>query len=275
MITLNICTLCKNVEPYLSKIIFIINKISSHFPHPNSVKIIVVENDSTDKTRQILDNWAWENENVKLITFDNLKEKLNPTYRTEIIAFCRNQYIQEIKNESICNLSQNFTLVLDSDDMVATDRFSLEGFFDSINHLKNNSKIGAISSVSSNSDMDIWALRNEECTYDCWKKVFWSMRFEGLSYENAVSKYVSSHIKDLKDKISKSTDLIPVNSSFNWATVYRTSFLIQCSYTGKTPSYLATDLEPEGSEICEHVPLNYQIRNLGYDIYMNPKFIVH
>jgi glycosyltransferase involved in cell wall biosynthesis len=259
-----IAGVCQNVDKYLPRVIENIYKITSHF---SEYKIIIVENDSTDNTKQILNNWAWEDDNVILKTLDNIHNYVpNKKYRTQYLAFCRNTYVEEISNLF------EYSVVLDMDDVMAKENFQEQGVIDSLQILRNNPKIGALTANSTPKYYDIWALRNSECNYDCWKKVFWSMQYEGLSYENATEKYVTVHTKDY----SQSTDLIPVQSAFNGLAVYRNEALIHCRYTGIIDGLTVapTQLEPTGAEICEHVPLNYMMRQLGYKIYINPKMYI-
>lgn len=270
-----IAGVCKNVDSFLPRVIENIYKITRHF---SEYKIIIVENDSTDNTKQILDNWAWEDDNVILKTLDNIHNYVpNKKYRTQYLAFCRNTYIEEItKLRNLGNLTEisdyEYSIILDMDDVMAKESFNEQGVLDSLNILRNNPKIGALTANSLPKYYDIWALRNNECFYDCWKKVFWSMQYEGLSYTQGIEKYVTVHAKDY----SQNVDLISVQSAFNGLAVYRNEALIHCRYTGIIDGLTVapTQLEPTGAEICEHVPLNYMMRQLGYKIYINPKMCI-
>ncbi len=260
-----IAGVCQNVDKYLTGVIQNIYKITSHF---SEYKIVIVENDSKDNTKQILNNWAWEDENVTLVTLDNISQYVpNKKYRTEYLAYCRNAYVQEIAKYS----DYEYSVVLDMDDVMASETFNEQSVLNSLQILNNNPKIGALTAISAPKYYDIWALRSPECNYDCWKKVFWSMKNEGLSYELAVKKYVAIHAKDY----SQYTDLIPVQSAFNGLAVYRNSALIECKYIGIIDGVNSkvSEIEFMGAEICEHVPMCNTMRRLGYSIYINPKMV--
>jgi hypothetical protein len=156
---------------------------------------------------------------------DNISQYVpNKKYRTEYLAFCRNAYVQEIAKYS----DYEYSVIIDMDDVMSSETFNEQGVLNSLQILNNNPKIGALTAISAPKYYDIWALRSSECNYDCWKKVFWSMKNEGLSYELAVKKYVAIHAKDY----SQYTDLISVQSAFNGLAVYRNSALIECKYIG-------------------------------------------
>lgn len=257
---------CKNVGEFLPRVIQNIYKITVHF---SEYKIVIVENDSNDKTKQLLDNWAWEDENVILKTLDNIHQYVpNKKYRTEYIAFCRNVYIQEI-----AKLNYEYSVIIDMDDVMASDGFCPQGIINSLQTMEKDLTIGALSCISKPKYYDIWALRNRECYYDCWKRVFWSMCKESLTYTQAVNKYVNVHTKDY----SQNTELIEVDSAFNGLSVYRNVALTKCKYVGLIDglSVKPTELEPLDSEVCEHVPLNYMMKSLGYKLYINPRMIIH
>jgi hypothetical protein len=147
---------------------------------------------------------------------------------------------------------------------------------DSIHHLNSNNEYGAIGSVVNGPYYDIFALRNEECNYNCWEKVFQYSRPENSPYKHsekipiqermnwndAVEMFVSFH----KKNYSKYSELIEVDSAFGGAMVYKTSVLSSSLYEGITVN---------GDEVCEHVPLCYRIKKLGYKILLNPEFIIY
>jgi hypothetical protein len=251
-----ICALAKNVEKYLEKSFNNIMKIANRF---EDYRIIFVENDSTDNTRKMLQYYARNNNKIILKTFDNL---YNHTiqYREQVIAFCRNVCIEEVKRigEFEEYNSIPYTLMVDIDEVLTSDKFTFEGVYSNIKIMNENDKIGALSAVVDGTYYDIYALRNEECNYNCWEMV----RFKrgDLSYEDAVKKFVNSHGKDY----SKYKNLIPVDSAFGGATMYRNSIWTKCKYEGIKNNLF----------VCEHVSVNQGIKEAGYEIYLNPKFII-
>jgi hypothetical protein len=244
--------ICRNVEPHLLRVIPLIDELKLQF---DNYKIIIVENDSTDNTRQILDNWAYEDDNIILRCFDNLSKD-----RMTIIPFCRNIYIEEIKKLNM-NSDKNFypyTFIFDMDDIMTT----VKNIKSCIHRMQQNLQIGSLCCMRKNNYWDIFSLRDEICNYDCWDKVRWSLTNEKLTWNDAVEKYVNTHVYRLNNKTSQ---LYEVNAAFGGAALYRTDLLIQCKYIG----YL-----PNGKDICEHISVCNDIRNLGYKIYIDTEFSV-
>jgi hypothetical protein len=253
-----ICALAKNVEQHLFKSLNNIMKIANRF---EDYRIILVENDSTDNTRKILENWSKQNDKVKLITFDKLYNS-SIKHREQVIAFCRNVCIQEVKKLGEFDEFSTipYTLMVDIDEVLTSDKLTFEGVYSNIQLMNQNDKIGSLCAVVDGPYYDIYALRNEECCYNCWEKVRFDRR--DLSYDEAVKKFINSHRKDY----SKDENLIPVNSAFGGAAMYRNSIWTHCSYKG---------LDEKESFVCEHVSVCNQIKDKGYDIYLNPKFIIY
>lgn len=245
--------ICRNVEIYLPQVITLINELKLQF---NNYKIIIVENDSTDNTRQILDNWAYEDDNIILRCFDNMSKD-----RHTILPICRNMCIEEIKklnSDSDKNNLYPFTFIFDMDNILTT----VKNIKNSIHRMQQSSQIGSLCCMKNGHYRDIFALRDKICNYDCWEKVGWSIHNEGLNWNQAVEKYVNSHLYRLNDKDSK---LYEVNAAFGGAALYRTDLLIQSKYVG----YL-----PHGKDICEHISVCENIRNMGYKIYIDSEFSV-
>lgn len=247
--------LCKNIGKYFHGSKKNLIKIASNF---NKYKIILIENDSTDDTKKLIEEWSNEDSNVKLISFYNLNQMLNIKHRTESIAFCRNVAIQEIK--MLDKKEYPYTLMVDMDDCLQSDKFTYEGVMSSIDYLKEDSSLAVVGAVIDGPYYDIYALRNEECHYNCWKMVFANLN--KMSYDDAVKEFVNSHNKDY----SKDPGLIYVDSLFGGAAVFKNELWVKSEYTG---------ICDDGTEECEHVPMCLKLRKMGYKIAMNPKFILY
>jgi hypothetical protein len=127
---LAVCGLARNCAPKLPATIRFIETLSSYF---ESTTIVVVENDSRDKTRAILNNWADSCSSLHIIDGkvpgeENASDtNANPYYsvkRVSRLAALRNQYLDFLKVQPA---APDFVLVLDFD----VDRISLEGVLDS------------------------------------------------------------------------------------------------------------------------------------------------
>lgn len=116
-----ICSIVRNCEKNLTNNIETINKLcdlSSDF------QVIVFENDSKDKTKDILRKWSSERSNVHVDLKDlkagetipnNTKGSVNPyysRYRIEKMSMYRNQYMDYIKK---FNITGDYLIVVDLD----------------------------------------------------------------------------------------------------------------------------------------------------------------
>ena len=250
-----IAGLAKSIAKYIPRAKEVLTRIAKKF---SNYKIILVENDSNDNTRDLIKEWASQDPNVKTFFFDDLKNKLNAKHRTEVIAYCRNICLKEVSK--LDHSKYPYTLMVDMDDCLQSDKFTYEGVMTSIELLKKDDKLAVVGAVEDGGYYDIYALRNKECSYNCWKMVFSNLN--KMSYEEAVNKFVVSHKKDY----SKESAPIEVDSAFGGAAVFKNTLWIKSKYIG---------IEEDGTEACEHVPMNLKLREMGYRIILNPKFILY
>lgn len=137
--TIAICGLARNCDSKLAENICFIENLNAYF---RESIVVVVENDSSDSTREILNNWAASSQNVRVLNGDIQKEKHetkevgvnnpNPYYsraRISRMASLRNQYLDYLNRTS---QSFDFLLILDFD----VDRISLPGVLNSLSRHK-------------------------------------------------------------------------------------------------------------------------------------------
>lgn len=228
----------RNIEKYLYKSLTKINMIKDLF---KSAKVFIYENDSTDKTLEILKDW--ENKNIiKLFT-----EKNVPGKRTERLAHGRNILYNEA-------MKYNFDLliVMDLDNVI--ELLSKEGILSCFDIKEDWAMLGG---NQLGNYYDVWALR----TYDDWMPFDW----EECYYINKKSKNYCFHSR-LKN-IPINSNPIKVKSCFGGIAIYKRQYLNNCSYGNG----LQGDINKY--EICEHVPFNACIIRNGGNIYINPKLI--
>ena len=217
----------------------------------NQVHWLVIESDSKDNTLAKLNELA---ENIARFRFISLG-MLSKEYplRTARIAFCRNTYLKELRENQIYR-EINFVVVMD---------------LDGINQLVT---VQAISSCFIRDDWDvctanqqdyyhdIWALRhNLWCPNDCWQQFQFHIQF-GLSHKKAVR----TAVKAKQIVIPKDTDWIEVDSAFGGMAIYHRRVLENGKYIG---------IREDGTKICEHVTLHRQIKEQGFKIFINPALI--
>ena len=233
---LTICSCCQNVRRFLPGLRANFEKILKDVKGYN---IVFFENDSRDGTLEYLLEWQKEDdERVKVLTQSGLDHRF-PS-RTVRLAYCRNQILKVVRG-----LPNEYTLVIDADNVASGPEFSVEGFWSNF-QLEEPWDVVCANSIGRY--YDIWALRTDECPGDCWRL---AGRYGGqIGPNNAHAKYVGDHQKEI-------TKVTRVDSAFGGAAVYKTSVLQRGVYIGDAG--------------CEHVPFH---RMLNARIYINPKFII-
>lgn len=242
--TLCIVGCCRDVEPYLEKVLSNIDTIYSWW---KECKVVVFENDSKDATRQILENWAMtKGGHIQIVTEDGLHLRIQD--RVERLAYIRNRLLFHVPPFF------DYMFMVDMDDVFAkpVQKKSFDSCFE----------LNSWSVITANTDKyyDIWALRVPGLIdYDCWER-YYEMRAQGIPKSLAESEAIWR----LEEIMTRKKDVMFVHSAFNGGALYRISSIQSCcKFAGRTSA---------GKEICEHVPFQTCIRSHGNRILFNPNF---
>ena len=230
----------RDIEKYLENTKQKLQMLKSLF---RNTKIIIYENDSIDKTLDILKDWERENF-IQLITEKNVKG-----IRTERLAFARNILYNEA-------MKHNFDLyiVIDLDNVIQD--LSKESIMSCFNLKEDWAMVGA-----NQKDIyyDMFALR----TIDDW------MPFDFLYCINIEIKTQKYCLDDRYKIIPQNTQPIEVLSCFGGVGIYKRKYLDNCFY-----GYgFQMDNNNEKIQACEHVDFNKCIKYNGGKIYINPNLI--
>lgn len=225
----------RDIEKYLPKTFEKIQMIRDCFIKSH---VIIYENDSKDKTLELLKNWAKETPNVEIIT-----EKNVPGLRTHRLAHGRTI----VMNKAI-ELNPEYVIVMDLDDV--NEDLTKDGFMSSFNYPDLDWAV--MTANQSKKYYDPVALR----TYDDW------MPFDPWKCKKETGDDYECETKRFKH-IPVETPPILVKSAFAGLGIYKRKYLDGCVYDGGKDS----------QEICEHVSFNEAITNKGGKIYINPKMI--
>lgn len=239
--------LARDCEEHLSESIECLAKA---FGASKAIKFLIIESDSSDETVNHLSYEATIRPGFRYESLGNLRQKL--PLRTERIAFCRNSYLNLIReSRDYCNV--DYVVVAD-----------LDGVNSSIS-------ASAVTSCWSRGDWDvctanqfgnyydIWALRHPLWSpNDCWAQSRFLMA-SGSSRFNAI--FSSVLIRMIN--IDPSDNWISVKSAFGGLAIYR-----KCVLDG---GGLYEGLNESGVEVCEHVSLHEHICSMGGKIFINPR----
>jgi hypothetical protein len=226
-------------------------RLSQAFSKFPEVYWLLIESDSSDNSLEVLRNISESIPNFKYMPQGVLSEKI--PLRTERLAYCRNVYLQEIKNNSIYK-NVEYVVVSDFDDTntLLTEEAILSCWIRTDWDVCTANQQGPY--------YDIWALRHPLWSpSDCWLEhrflSQFSRRPSDLAYACVFSKMI---------ELPPRGEWLEVDSAFGGMAIYRKSIMSQAAYIG---------LYENGMEVCEHVPFHLAIRAAGGKIYINPKLI--
>lgn len=236
---------CSNT--IIKDIKIIINALS----FSSKISFFIIESDSEDDTTTKLEICKNKIPNFFFSSLGDLK-KFFPL-RTERIAFCRNQYLKEIKNNKNFN-NVDYVCVMD---------------FDGVNKLLNRKAIlscwqkidwDVCCSCQKGPYYDVFALRHKLLSpNDCWEQRDFLIK---QGFTRFLATYISVYSRMIN--FSKSKNWIRVDSAFGGFAIYTTNSIKKGKYEGKNNL---------NKEICEHVSLNKSITEAGGEIYINPLLI--
>jgi len=263
-----ICGPVKNCAPYLKKVLLNMEKIGSLF---ENYRIVIYYDDSNDETLKILKDYQETNPNM---LFYVNKKPVSP-FRTHNIAIARNFCLNYVrKNKDYFP----YFIMMDMDDINCKE-LNVEPLREC---LKNELWDG-LSFNTNPKYYDIWGL-------SIWPYCFSYNHFENnVKFYDIIQNYVTKKLENLKPG-----ELLPVISSFNGFSIYRTSKFLNTYYDGR----IRLDLIPKknleahskaaGSKLvfkkyvkvngkyeeCEHRPFHIQARqNSGAKIMISPEVL--
>jgi hypothetical protein len=245
-----ICILgaCKNSEPFLPVVLANLDRVASWFKES---RIVIYENDSTDKTHSMLMEWTTLGGNGihrEVVKESNLSNRFAD--RTVRLAY--------IRNTLLCHIPPSFDyfMMVDLDDVFShpVEKAS----FDSCFALKDTWDI--VTANGYGGYYDIWALRVPDVIeFDCWWKFYELQRSGKYTEKEAVYESVEKY----KDYMASVTKPMYVDGAFNIAMISKVSVVKPCcKYSGIY----------ENRSCVEHFPFQKCLRSHGTRILFNPDF---
>ena len=214
------------------------------------VSFFFVESDSQDSTVLLLERLKFELNSFSFVSLGNV-ESVIPN-RIERISHCRNVYLEELRTRTHTTETE-FTVIVDMDGInQGLSKIGVESSFNLANW-------SVCCANQRGPYYDIYALRatdwNVHNLSDSYRMYLVKYKFHAFAF------YFSVIHKMLKFRGSIP---IEVDSAFGGLAIYRTSSIINLSYSPRNM---------EGEIECEHVSLHRSIRNEGGRIIINPKLI--
>ena len=229
----------RDIEKYLPGTKNKLEMVKSLF---RSGKIIIYENDSKDKTLDILKHWEKEGL-IQLITEKNI-----PGKRTQRLSHGRNTLLKEAMKNKF-----DFYIVMDLDDII--EKLEPEGVLSTFKMKEDWAMVGG--NQINRPYYDIWTLR----TFDDW------LDFDYLVCKDIERKGEDYCFKSRLREIPPDAEPIQVKSCFGGIGIYKKKYLENCNYGNGLRNNTIN------VEECEHVKLNECITRNGGKIYINPKMI--
>jgi glycosyltransferase involved in cell wall biosynthesis len=242
-----VCGCTKNSAAYIETHLSLLYSMSPLF---EKFKMMIYENDSTDNTKEILEEFKkthilfdYVSENIISGTISGINERI----RTQVLAHGRNTLLKYISG-------YEYMIMVDLDDVIATFKPS------QLKYLFQETGWDALFANCVGKYYDIWALRIKEKTpecpfqvidYDCWE----------IAQQYKSKRVVSQH----QIQIPITNPLIPVDSAFGGFGMYRVSAIKSSKYIGVK----------NGRMVCEHVEFHNELKKKGARLFICPKFLVN
>ena len=255
--------LLKNSFVHISSMQEKIKKIGKHF---KDYKVVLFENDSSDGTRDILNDWSSNDNHIDIIKcchLGNCECKLNwqdpkskgviTNFRIDKMRFMREEMLKHVKKNYN---DYDYYMIMDFD---ISGSMYIDGFFTSF---QNNKDWDMVFGNGINST-PIPFFHNELYLYDIMAYVPIEQKTipnSQNSFQNVKNFFTEN--KKLK-KIWKSYKWKKSKSGFNGICIYKMNSILNSSYINSKKFY------------CEHIDLNNNMIENGHDkIFYNPAMIL-
>lgn len=229
--------LARNIAGTLPVSIQRIQETAQHFA---DWKAFVVENDSTDGTKDILQRWAMDDPlHVIVQTIDNGRPHLHgfELARTEAMADYRNRCRELVQKHYP---EADYVIVVDLD---AWGGWSVHGVMNGMGWHSKMPKAGCMASTSLfKHQATLIDGRPPWAHYDNWA-------YRWLGWTSRIGPWFTFWLPP------PGAPPIEVNSAFGGLAIYKTQPYLEAEYSG---------------EDCEHVPFHRRMKEKGWSIHLNP-----
>lgn len=243
----SICSIARDCQKNLDYSIRKIEKLRKYFADS---EVIIFENDSRDRTLEILKSWKRKSNNI-IIKSEKYQSNTLPEdtkdgnpyfskYRIEKMSFYRNKYLEIINTN---NFKRDYVIIVDLD----IANFSIDGIAHSFGVKQDWSCI-----TSNGTSLSKTLRKQYHDTYALVEK--------GCDLLPVNEKTIRNNRK-IFSSLKKGMPLFNVDSAYGGLAIY-----VWKSLKGKYYSCIEND-DARVQALCEHVSLN---RQLGGNIFINP-----
>lgn len=240
--------LARDLEKIIERNIKNISLLGKEF---KDYRIVIFENDSKDKTREIIEEIALKNPKVELVECEVPRCKLNKQYpyKEGLVSFGRIKKMAKLRNRYLTHIYEKYA---DWDYVFVSD-LDIEGLFFRNGFFHGLSKTDEYSGIFSNGLFTVpgFGILSP---------------YDGMAYSrsrdyekyNIVYKFYRQ-FRDVKGK----KEIVEVESAFNGGALYVLKDIL-----GKKHNVTA-------DTSCEHNPLNYELRDEGKKLGIDPLMEVY
>jgi glycosyltransferase involved in cell wall biosynthesis len=253
----------RNAAGTLPRVLANVGGIGSAF---REAAYVIVENDSTDGTKEILYAWRDAGPARRLIELDGLAARHSA--RTLRLQVARNAYLAAIRDSEVAAFDRLVVVDLDDANVRALSPAAFERALD---FLAADTRRAGVFANQDGTYYDMWALRHpERCPGDVWEEVFDHALSHGCSDEEAFAATFARRVFELPEDAPP----LEVTSAFGGLGIYSMQRALACHrpYVGSKPKVLH-GFRRAGTtrmQVCEHVSFHEGLRSSGGQLFVLP-----
>lgn len=232
-----------------------IDRIAALSARLDRCSVLIATNDNTDGTDQVLSNYAKRSAGVRILRLDGVVSDISE--RVARITAARNAILEDVEANGS---DHELTLMLDMDG--PNIRLNPDAVLAAAR--RSTPHWDAVFANSEPAYYDLYALRCKGwCDADVWQQIS-DARKPLLGRRKWRRNLLKTMVHDRQFHIPKNSPMIPVDSAFAGAGLYKTRALHGLRYSCR---------DDHGRLVCEHVMLHQKMRARGARLFIDPAFM--